>query len=308
MKIVISGSGGLLGTAIAEGLRERDNDIIQLVRNRPPVSATEATWDVVSGTITETGTSNIDTMIHLAGANIGEKRWTPERITILRDSRVKATESLVRFFSKRSEKERPSSFICASAIGYYGNRGEERLDESSSQGAGFLAELTADWERACHPLADLGIRVVHLRFGIVLSERGGALGKMLPLYRAGLGGVLGNGWQFMSWITLEDLIRAVYFIVENETVSGPVNLTAPNPIRNREFTRSLGHILNRPTILPAPELALKFILGQMAEEMLLSGAYVEPKRLLDEGFTFNHNYILDGLRWAVRDERNQRSR
>jgi uncharacterized protein (TIGR01777 family) len=237
----------------------------------------------------------LDAVIHLAGESIGSGLWTSRRKYLLRESRLTGTVNLCRLLSET--RHRPRLFLAASAVGFYGNRGDEVLTEDSPGGTGFLAELCRDWEAAAKSCAATGMQTVHLRIGPVLSAQGGMLARVLPLFRLGLGGVLGAGAQQMSWISLDDIVDAVCFLLTAERASGSFNLTSPKPVTNQFFTRTLGDVLNRPARLPVPAFLLRLLPGSMADEMLLASTRVIPQRLLDAGFRFTHT----DLRVALQD-------
>ena len=292
----------MLGTAVRQMLAGRGADLLQLVR-RAPAAPGQLRWDP------STSPSNADTeqlegleaAIHLGGASVAAHRWTGDYKREIRASRVESTRALAVALARL--RQPPNTLLVASATGIYGNRGDELLDERSSPGTGFLADLCREWEAAAQPAADAGIRVVHLRFGVVLGPGAGALAKMLPLFRLGLGGRLGSGHQWMSWISLADAVAAVLFALGSNsaasTLAGPVNLTAPAPVTNAEFTRALGRAVHRPAILPAPAFALRLALGQMADEALLSSARVFPNRLAGAGFQFAHSSVEAALAAAL---------
>jgi uncharacterized protein len=236
----------------------------------------------------------ISAAIHLSGVNISARRWTSAYKREILESRVTPTRALAALLAGLESK--PEVLACASAIGIYGDRGDELLTEASTPGSGFLAGVCAEWEEAAQAAKDAGIRVVHIRFGVVLSPEGGALKRMLPLFRSGLGGRLGSGRQWMSWITLADTIRVIEFAVETTNISGGVNLVAPNPVTNEEFTRALGKVLSRPTMLPAPAFALKLMVGEMAPATILASERVQPAKLRAAGFEFAHPEIEGALR------------
>jgi hypothetical protein len=238
--------------------------------------------------------AGVTAAIHLSGANVSGKRWTSSYKSEILESRVKPTRALSVVLSRLQPK--PAVLVCASAIGIYGSRGDEVLTESSPPGSGFLPEVCLAWEKAAQPAIDAGIRVVHLRFGVVLSPNGGALAKMLPVFRAGLGGQLGSGRQWLSWITLPDVIRAIEFALNMTNLSGAVNAVSPNPVTNAEFTRSLGRAIHRPTLLRVPAVALRLAFGEMAEATILGSERVMPTRLEDAGFQFEFPDLVAGLK------------
>ena len=286
----------MLGTALRHSLAA-DFETLQLVR-RQPKDGKEVEWnpDASRPFAQATVLEGVAAAIHLSGANLAGHRWTPAYKHELLRSRVDSTRALAQTLAQL--KHPPQVLIVASGAGIYGNRGNESLDESSNIGTGFLADLCRAWEEAASPAVQAGIRVLHLRCGLVLGA-GGALARMLPIFRLGLGGPLGNGRQWMSWIALSDLIAAVRFLLAQENLSGPINLVAPQPVTSAGFARALGRALHRPSILPAPAFALRLAFGEMAEEALLSGAKVLPKRLLDAGFIFRHPSIDEALREAL---------
>jgi len=283
MKVLVSGSNGLIGSEVVTRLTGAGHYVIRLVRGEPDRARGDITWDPVTGAIERSKLRDIEAVIHLAGENI-MGLWTSSKKERIHNSRVVATEYLAEAFA--GSTPRPSVFICASAIGYYGNRGDERLTEASSPGSGFLARLCREWEDATAIARHAGIRIVNTRIGLVLSPRGGALASMLPPFKLGIGGPIGLGRHYMSWITLDDVADAIMFALENDSITGPVNFTAPAPVTNREFTRSLARALNRPAFLPVPTPLLKLLPGQMAQETILSSARVEPEKLLRAGFKF----------------------
>jgi uncharacterized protein len=283
VQIAITGSTGLIGKALVRTLRDEGLTVIRLVR-RPATAEDEIRWDPF-GEVDPGLLEGVDAVVHLAGAGIADHRWSEAYKREVRDSRVEGTRTLSRALARLSR--RPAVFISGSAIGYYGDTGDVEVNESATEGEGFLAELCRDWEAATQPAADAGIRVVHTRTGMVLSREGGFLGRILPLFRLGLGGRLGAGRQWMSWITLEDQIAALRFILNNG-ISGPVNLTAPTPVTNAEFTRALGRALHRPTPFMVPAPAIRLALGDFADEGVLVGQRALPERLAKAGFTFRH--------------------
>ncbi len=297
MRIAVTGSTGLVGSAVVEGLRRRGHDVLRVVRGTSVAGEETIRWDPAAGTIDAARLDGIDAVVHLAGENIASGRWTAARKAAIRDSRVKGTSLLCDALAGCARP--PATLVCASATGYYGDRGEEPLTEDSPPGSGFLAEVCREWEGAAAAAARKGIRVVHLRAGIVLSAEGGALAKMLPLFRAGLGGALGSGRQYWSWIALDDLVGVVLHALAREELKGPVNAVAPHPVTNREFTAALARALSRPAFLPAPAFALRLALGEMADALLLAGARVLPRRLEETGYRFLHPEIGMALSAAL---------
>ena len=288
----------MLGTALRQALAERGNTIVQLVR-RNPRSGGELGWDPSARkpVADSRPLEGIAAAIHLSGASIAGHRWTDAYKREMVASRVESTQTLASVLS--SLRQPPVVFVTASAAGFYGDRGNELLDEGSSPGSGFLADLCRDWEAASQPAVVAGIRVVHPRFGVVLGAKAGALARMLPLFRLGLGGPLGSGRQWMSWIGLPDAVAALLFLVDTPALRGPVNLTAPEPVTNSEFTRALSRAVHRPAVLPAPAFALRLAFGQMADEALLASARVYPARLLSAGFRFALPTIAEALSASV---------
>lgn len=296
-RILLSGASGMLGTALSGSLAA-EFETLHLVR-RPPKSSTEIEWhpEALHAFAQTEPLENLTAAIHLSGANLAGRRWTAAYKRELIESRSGSTRALAQTLAEL--KQPPQGLLVASGAGIYGNRGDELLDESSAPGTGFLADLCGAWEEAAQPAAVAGIRVVHLRCGVVLTRTGGALAKMLPIFRLGLGGPLGNGRQWMSWIALADLIAAVRLLLRDTALSGPINIVAPEPVTNAEFTRAIGRAVNRPAILPAPAFALRLALGEMADEALLASARVLPKRLLDAGFRFRYPEIDEALRYEL---------
>jgi uncharacterized protein (TIGR01777 family) len=290
-RLLLSGASGMVGSALRARL---SGTVIQLVR-RAPQSSAELQWDPDAAfPIVDTGSiEGFDAAIHLSGANLSARRWTPAYRREITASRVDSTRALATLLARLHRP--PRTLLVASAVGIYGNRGDEVLDENSAPGAGFLAGLCREWEAAAVPAAAAGVRVVHMRFGVVLAPKAGALAKMLPLFRLGLGGRLGSGKQWISWISLTDLVSAALFLLESPTLQDAVNLTAPHPVTNSEFTRTLARLLHRPAVLPAPAFALRLALGPMADETLLSSTRVLPRKLLDAGFRFAQPTIEEAL-------------
>ncbi len=307
MRILVSGAGGLIGSALVRRLTQGAEQpsqvacaaetIVKLVRCEPKPDGSEIAWDPAAGTLDASALSGFDAAVHLAGENIAAGRWTAEKKARILDSRVKGTRLLCGALARSACP--PKVLVSASAVGYYGNRGDEELDEASPGGAGFLAEVCREWEAATEPAAAAGIRVVHARFGVVLARHGGALARMVPLFRFGLGGRLGSGRQYMSWITLDDAARGICHALATDSLSGPVNLVAPNPVTNREFTKALGRTLRRPALFPVPAFVLRLALGEMADQMLLSSSRVRPRRLLDSGFQFGDLGLDGALAWLL---------
>ncbi len=283
MKILISGSRGLIGSALVAALRP-GHEIIRLVRGQARPG--EIGWDPNTDEIDRAKLDGFDAVIHLAGENIASGRWTAARKARIRDSRLLGTRLLAETLAGLPHP--PGVFISASAMGYYGDRGDEVLTEASSPGADFLARLCQEWEAAGAPAAARGIRVVHPRFGVVLSPAGGVLGKMLTPFKFGLGAITGRGTQWMSWIAIDDVTGALAYCLENGALNGPVNLVAPQAVTNRDFSKALGRVLRRPVIFPAPAFALRLALGEMADALLLASQRIEPTKLIKAGYHFSY--------------------
>jgi len=297
MKILITGSTGLIGSALKTALVEKGHQPISAVR-RSPRRNDEVQWDPVSGTMSPEAFAGVDAVVHLAGAGIGDKRWSESYRREILESRVKGTELLSRTMA--SLDVRPRAFLSGSAIGWYGDRGDEILDETSPTGEGFLADVCRQWEAGTDAAEAAGIRTVHLRTGIVLSPEGGALKKQLPLFKLGLGGRFGNGRQWQSWISMTDEVNAIVHLLDS-TLVGPVNLTAPNPVTNAEFARVLGSVLSRPAIMPVPSFGPRLLLGgELADALLFTGQRVLPHKLVQDGFTFAHSTLDIALRALLR--------
>ncbi|HKD63222.1 MAG TPA: TIGR01777 family oxidoreductase [Candidatus Acidoferrales bacterium] len=297
MKILISGSSGLIGTAATTALKSDGHNIVHLNRLGKAANPGDIPWDPMRATVDVAGLESLDAVIHLSGAGIADGRWTEERKQLLRSSRIDTTRVLVDSLSRL--KQRPRVLIVASAIGYYGSRGDEILTESSTNGTDFLALVCRDWEAEASRAPAMGLRTVMLRTGVVLSGNGGALPKMLPPFKLGVGGRLGSGQQWMSWIAIEDVVGIIRHAIANEQVTGPVNVVAPNPVRNKEFTRLLAGMLHRPAIFPAPAFVLRLAMGEMADAILLSSNRVKPERMLAAGYKFRFEILEPALRAAV---------
>ncbi|MEM9186340.1 MAG: TIGR01777 family oxidoreductase [Planctomycetota bacterium] len=292
--VAVTGASGLVGRALVAELEAAGRRVRRLVRRPAQDPAAEVYWQPSAGEIDAAALAGVDAVVHLAGENIAQVPWTTERKRRIVDSRVDGTRLLCETLAGLDDK--PEVLVSASAIGFYGHRGDEIVDEESAAGEGFLAETCVKWERATAPAYESGMRVVQLRVGLVLTPEGGLLGKILPLFRWGLGSVLGGGGQAMSWITRRDLVRAFREALDNPALHGAVNGTAPNPVTNREFTKALGRVLNRPTLLPAPAFMLRLAAGEVADEMLLAGARVQPTRLQQTGFEFESPTLEEALR------------
>jgi uncharacterized protein (TIGR01777 family) len=292
MKIVISGASGLIGTQLVAKLSSSGHEVIRLVRRSP--KSGEIQWNPKSGTLDAAALEGTDAVIHLSGAGIGDKRWSAAYRKEILDSRTDTTALLAKTIASLSRK--PSVFLSGSAIGIYGARNDEQLTEVSTHGTGFLAEVCEQWEAAAKPAVDAGVRTVYLRTGIVLSPKGGALKKLLPLFKLGVGGKFGNGKQWQSWISIDDEIGAIEYLL-TANVSGAVNLTAPNPVTNAEFTKVLASVLKRPAIVPVPTFAPKVLLGgELADALLFTGQRVIPAALNASGYAFKHTTLESALR------------
>jgi uncharacterized protein (TIGR01777 family) len=292
MKIAVSGASGLIGTQLVAKLSSNGHEVIRLVRRSP--KSGEIQWNPKSGTLDAAALEGTDAVIHLSGAGIGDKRWTDGYRKEILDSRTATTALLATTMASLSRK--PSVFLSGSAIGIYGARNDEQLTEVSTHGTGFLAEVCEQWEAAAKPAVDTGIRTVYLRTGIVLSPKGGALKKLLPLFKLGVGGKFGNGKQWQSWISIDDEIGAIEHLL-TANVSGAVNLTAPNPVTNAEFTKVLASVLKRPAIVPVPTFAPKIVLGgELADALLFTGQRVIPAALNASGYMFKHTTLESAFR------------
>ncbi len=296
--IAIAGSTGFLGSHLCAFLRSQGHTVLRLVRHKPQqYVSSDIYWNPDSGHIETHGLEGVQIAINLCGANVAERRWSATQKKYIRDSRIKSTQLLSHAISKLLRP--PRLLISSSATGYYGNRENEVVEEDSPRGAGFLPDLCADWEQASAEAKKKGLRVCHARTGIVLSPDGGVLKELLPLFRVGLGGPIGSGEQYLSWVSLTDWIQAILHIINTESLEGPVNITAPNAVTNREFTHTLGRVLNRPTALAIPAFAIKFIFGEMGETLFLEGNRAIPKRLTDSGFQFAHPDLEIALRFLL---------
>jgi len=295
MRIAVTGASGLIGSALTASLAADGHEVVALVRRAPQASG-EVRWDPEAGTVDLAGLAGCDAVVHLAGAPVAPRRWTERRKRVLLDSRVKGTGTIARAVAALDPK--PRVLVCGSAIGYYGETGDASVDEDSPAGEGFLADLVQAWEAAADPAREAGIRTVHARTGLVVALSGGAWGALFPFFRAGLGGRLGSGRQFWSFIALHDEIAALRYAIDTPALSGPVNLTAPEPLTNREVTAVMGRVLRRPTVLPVPAFALRIVLGEFAGDVLGSQR-VRPRRLLDSGFTYTYPDLPDAVRAAL---------
>ncbi len=294
LRIAITGATGMLGSALTPALSSAGHQVVPISRRVLPGGIV---WDPLAGTLNAADLEGVDAVIHLAGENLAEGRWTADRKAVLRQSRTASTRLLASTMA--SLRKPPATLICASAIGFYGNRGDEELDETSGPGSGFLAELVRDWEASADPAREAGVRVVHARFGVILAREGGALAKMVTPFKLGLGGPFGDGQQWLSWVAMADVLGMIGTALTDLELSGPINVTAPEPLRNREFVAALGHELGRPAVVPIPAFALRLALGEMADEALLSSARVLPRRLQATGFEFRFPELRAALHEVV---------
>lgn len=293
MQVLVSGGSGLLGSHLIPALQHEGCVVAKIVRHHVSGRSRNVAWSPQSGTIDMQGLEGFHAVVHLAGEAIDQGRWTAAKKERIRTSRVEGTRQLCEALAQVPRK--PKVLICASAVGYYGDRGAEELNEDSQPGEGFLAEVCQEWEAACEPARAAGIRVVNLRLGVILTTQGGALAKMLPIFRAGLGGPLGLGSQYMSWVGLQDVIGAIKFCIGNPAMEGPVNVVSPTPVNSREFAKALGKKLRRPSFVPVPGFGVRLLFGEMGDALLLSGAKVFPEQLLAHGFTFRFQDLEHAL-------------
>ncbi len=295
MRVMLTGGTGFIGGTLVQSLASDGSDVIKLTRHEREAGHGAVLWKPASPQPVNdpSALEGCDAVVHLAGANVAGHRWTKSYKKLIVESRTGTAAALLRILGQL--KQRPKVLVSASATGIYGDRGDELLTEASAPGQGFLPEVCVAWEAAVDPAAQLGVRVVHLRFGVVLAQGGGALKKMLPIFRLGVGGKLGSGRQWMSWVTLPDAVRAIKFAVETESVQGAYNVVSPEPVTNAEFTRTLGHMLDRPTVFAAPAFALRTAFGQMAQDTILASTRALPARLEEAGFRFAHPRLPSAL-------------
>jgi len=296
MRIAVTGSTGLVGSALVEALKTNGDAVSRIMREQRKLGPDDVFWNPDTAYVDTPKLDGADAIVHLAGATISE-RWTPEQKRYIHSSRLRGTQLIAE--AARAMMRPPQVLVSASAVGWYGDRGEEILHEGSQPGKGFLAEVCRDWEAATEVASRAGIRVVHVRLGIVLSRKGGALSKMLFPFQMGIGGKLGSGKQYMSWIALEDAVGAFRYALETPSIKGAVNAVAPNAATNLQFTKALGRVLGRPTIAPLPAFMVKVIFGEMGESLLLASQRVEPARLLAEGYQFLYPQLESALRRAL---------
>jgi len=296
MKVLITGASGLIGTALTRSFAEKGYEVLLTSRSEPKDDR-HIKWSVEEGFEHPERLEGLDAVIHLAGESVNALRWTDEKKKAILDSRVIGTRNVVETISKL--KDKPKVLVAASGVGYYGERGDEEVTESSNSGEGFLADVSRAWEAESRRAEDAGVRTVLLRTGMVLSKDGGALASMMTPFKMGVGGTIGSGKQWMSWISLDDHISVINFVLENENIRGAVNSVSPNPVRNQEFTDVMGDVLYRPTIIPLPEFAVSMLLGEMGDELLLTSTRAIPKRLEDNGFHFKYPQLKAALEHAV---------
>ena len=295
MKVAVTGSSGLIGSSLVSYLSKKDIVVSKILRENPEDD--DISWKPENGDWDSDFTGGVDGIVHLAGENVASGRWTKAKKEKIRNSRIEGTKRLCEHILKLPTP--PSVLVCASAIGYYGNRGVEFLNEGSSRGSGFLPDVCLGWEEAAESVSKAGIRVVNVRFGIVLSKDGGALAKMMTPFKIGMGGKIGSGTQYMSWIAMDDVTSAIYHTLITESLKGPVNVTAPNPVTNKEFTNTLGEVLKRPAVVPIPAFAAKLAFGEMANDLLLASTKVAPKRLSDSGYKFQYPELENALKHVL---------
>ncbi|MFG2548639.1 TIGR01777 family oxidoreductase [Streptomyces sp. NPDC048581] len=295
-RIAVAGSSGLIGSALVTSLRADGHEVVRLVR-RAPMSKDEVRWDPEAGSVDAAGLAGCDAVVNLAGANVGSRRWTEAYKAKLRSGRVLGTTALAKAMASLPPEERPRVFVNGSAIGYYGETGERPVDESAPPGEGFLPSLVVDWEGAALPAQEAGVRTVFTRTGLVVARKGGAWGRLFPLFKAGLGGRMGNGRQYWSFVSLHDEVAAIRHLIDRDDLSGPFNVTAPHPLTNREITAAMGRVLHRPTLFAVPAPVLRAVLGEMAGDVLGSQR-VLPARLLESGFTFAFPEVEGAIRAA----------
>ena len=295
MRVAVTGSHGLIGSAVGSALRARGDRVLRIIRGEAG-NTDEVAWNPVQGQIDAAGLEGIDAAIHLAGATLAS-RWTPEQKEAIRTSRLLGTGLLARTLA--SLTTRPRVLISASAVGYYGNRGDEVLTESSGPGSGFLAGVCREWETAAQPAREAGIRVAHPRFAVVLAAAGGILGKITPIFRLGAGGPLGQGRQYLPWVAIDDVVGAILLALDRDQLDGPVNVVAPSAVTNREFTSALGRALGRPAVLSVPAAALRAMFGELADEALLASQRVKPARLEAAGYAFRFPDLEPALRHVL---------
>jgi uncharacterized protein (TIGR01777 family) len=296
MRILVTGASGLIGTALVPALREDGHEVTRLVR-RAPTAADEARWDPANHVLDPALVAETDAVIHLSGAGVGDRRWSEQYRRTLRDSRIESTRTVAAALA--AAPARPRVLLAGSAVGWYGDTGDRVVEESAPAGTGFFAELCRDWEAATRAAVEAGVRVVNLRTGLVCAPGGGLLGKLAPLFKAGLGGRLGSGRQYTPWISLRDVLGIIRFLLATEELHGPVNLTGPEPVTNAEFTRLLAATVHRPAVLPVPRVALRIAVGEFADEGVLAGQRAVPAVLLRHEYPFQDEDAAAALSWAL---------
>lgn len=299
-RTLISGSTGLIGRALVRRLEADGHEVVRLVRPETTGSVSGVIWDPPRGVLDPSELEGFDAVVHLAGENIANRRWSDEQKRRIRDSRVVGTTLLSTTLANLDSP--PKALICASAGGYYGDRGDEILNDSAAPGSDFIALATKEWEEACEPATEGGIRVANLRISVALTASGGMLKRVLPIFKLGLGGKLGSGSQYFSWITLEDVTESLLWTMDRDELSGGINVTSPNPVTNAEFTRELGRALGRPAVFSVPRFALRIMQGDLSD-VVVSSLRMKPKKLVESGFEFSHPEIDKALRWAIEDKR-----
>lgn len=292
-RFAVTGASGLLGSHLSEYLREQGHEVVPLVRDRGQAEGDAIYWNIREDEIDAAALEGFDVAVHLAGESVFG-RWTADKKRRILESRTEGTRLVTEALADLDDP--PEVLVSASAVGYYGDTGDEKVDEESPAGEGFLAEVCREWEAATEPAEEAGIRTIHLRTGVALSTEGGALATMLTPFKLGVGGRIGSGNQYMPWVAVRDYVRGVDFLVDETEIAGPVNMVAPNPVPNSEFTDTLGEVLNRPTILPVPSFGAKLVFGEMGEEMLLAGQRVEPAKLREAGFEWKYPELEEALR------------
>jgi uncharacterized protein (TIGR01777 family) len=297
MRVLVTGSTGLVGAALVPFLTTGGHGVTRLVRSATRTGEPAISWEPEKESIDPSGLEGFDAVVHLAGESIASGRWTAAKKALIMGSRVQGTRLLCEALSRLGRL--PKTLLCASAIGYYGSRGDEVLTEESSPGTGFLAEVCREWQVAAAPAVQAGIRTVFLRIGVILSPLGGALAKMLPPFRIGAGGKVGSGRQYMSWIALDDVVGAICHGLNTDSLQGPVNAVSPHPVTNYEFTKALGRVLRRPTVAPLPAFMARVLFGEMADELLLSSTRVAPTRLLATHYAFRFPDLEGALRYLL---------
>ena len=300
MNILITGASGLVGSALSEHLRLLGHHVIGLSRRKNAQGDSGDYWDPDSGIVDVSSQDSIDAVIHLAGENVASGRWTESKKERIKNSRINGTQTISRYVAQLVNK--PKVMISASGVGYYGHGDDILLTEESPMGSQFLSEVCQHWELATEPASDAGVRVVHARLGMVLSARGGAMAKMLPAFRWGVGGVVGSGRQFMSWISLDDLVGIFDWMLKDDTLSGPVNVVSPHAVTNTQFTKALGKVLSRMTVFPMPTFLVKLLFGEMGEELLLTSCRAVPEKMREAGYPFKHPELEQALTYLISEE------